>query len=195
MALLLRSRLEAHRTCTVERSTLQFQALIDQMPTAESTIAERSRLLHALPLPSKWELERELAPRFLSLGPVKSALEIFERLEVWEEVVKCWQATEQRDRALAVVRELLAGRKAEAEIVLARGKANATGPCRAMLDAAREPSYCVCSESSSQSGCASISNVLGRCWGRRPEGRCAPLVVTSLHEKSAQKRYGVYGAQ
>jgi tetratricopeptide (TPR) repeat protein len=138
MALLLRSRLEAHRTRTVERSTLQLQALIDQMPTADSAPAERLRLLHALPLPSKWELERELALRFLSLGVVKSALEIFERLEMWEEAVRCWQATEQRDRALSVVRDLLAGRRAEAEAVLARGKASATGPRRAVLDAARE---------------------------------------------------------
>jgi len=138
MALLLRSRLEAHRTRTVERSTLQLQALIDQMPTADSTLGERLRLLHALPLPSKWELERELALRFLSLGVVKSALTIFERLEMWEEAVRCWQATEQRDRALAVVNDLLAGRRAEAEAVLIRGKANATGSRRAELDAARE---------------------------------------------------------
>jgi tetratricopeptide repeat protein 27 len=138
MALLLRSRLEAHRTRTVERSTLQLQALIDQMPTADSAPAERLRLLHALPLPSKWELERELALRFLSLGVVKSALAIFERLEMWEEAIRCWQVTEQRDRALAVVRDLLAGRRAEAEAVLARGKASATGPRRAVLDAARE---------------------------------------------------------
>ena len=138
MALLLRSRLEAHRTRTVERSTLQLQALIDQMPTADSAPAERLRLLHALPLPSKWELERELALRFLSLGVVKSALEIFERLEMWEEAVRCWQSIEQRDRALSVVRDLLAGRRAEAEAVLARGKASATGPRRAVLDAARE---------------------------------------------------------
>ncbi|KAI9462038.1 TPR-like protein [Russula earlei] len=130
MALLLRSRLEAHRTRTVERSTLQLQALIDQMPTDDSTPAERLRFLHALPLPSKWELERELALHFLSLGVVKSALAIFERLEMWEEAVRCWQATEQRDRALTVVNDLLAGRRAEAEAVLVRGKAN--------LDAARE---------------------------------------------------------
>ena len=138
MALLLRSRLEAHRTRTVERSTLQLQALIDQMPTADSAPAERLRLLHALPLPSKWALERELALRFLSLGVVKSALAIFDRLEMWEEAVRCWQATEQRDRALSVVRDLLEGRRAEAEAVLARGKASATGPRRAVLDAARE---------------------------------------------------------
>lgn len=118
MALLLRSRLEAHCTHTVEHSTLQLQALIDQMPTADSTIAERLHLLHALPLPSKWALKRELALHFLSLGIIKSALEIFERLQMWEEAVKCWQATDQRDRALAVMRDLLAGCMVEAEVVL-----------------------------------------------------------------------------
>lgn len=138
MALLLRSRLEAHRTRTVERSTLQLQALVDQMPTADSAIAERLYLLHALPLPSKWELERELALRFLALGVVKSALAIFERLEMWEEAVRCWQAIERRDRALALVRDLLEGRRAEAEAVLARGKAGTSGTRRAALDAARE---------------------------------------------------------
>ncbi|TFY66750.1 hypothetical protein EVG20_g4340 [Dentipellis fragilis] len=137
MALLLRSRLEAHRTRTVERSTLQLQALVDQMPTADSTVSERLRFVHSIPLPSKWEIERELALRFLSIGVVKSALEIFERLEMWEEAVKCWQATEQRDKALAVVRDLLAGRRAEAETVLTRGKAVAPHT-RVLFDASRE---------------------------------------------------------
>ncbi|KAA1477278.1 tetratricopeptide repeat domain 27 [Dentipellis sp. KUC8613] len=137
MALLLRSRLEAHRTRTVERSTLQLQALVDQMPTADSTVPERLRFVHSIPLPSKWEMERELALRFLSIGVVKSALAIFERLEMWEEAVKCWQATEQRATALAVVRDLLAGRRAEAELVLTRGKAVAPR-ARVLFDAARE---------------------------------------------------------
>ena len=130
MALLLRSRLEAHRTRTVERATLQLQALLDQMPTTDATVPQRLRWLHALPLPSKWELERELARRFLALGVVKSALEIFERLEMWEEAVKCWQAIEQRDMALNVVRDLLAGRREEADAVRARA--------RGRLDTARE---------------------------------------------------------
>ncbi|KAI9457943.1 TPR-like protein [Lactarius psammicola] len=138
MALLLRSRLEAHRTRTVERATLQLQALVDQMPTADAALPLRLRWLHALPLPSKWELERELARRFLALGVVKSALEIFERLEMWEEAVRCWQAIERRDTALNVVRDLLAGKREEADAVRARGKVAAGGQRRAALDVARE---------------------------------------------------------
>ncbi|KAF8524551.1 tetratricopeptide repeat domain 27 [Hysterangium stoloniferum] len=125
MALLLRSRLEAARTRTAERSVLQLQALVDQMPTADSALAERLRYVHAVPLPSKWHMERELALRFLALGVVKSALAIFERLEMWEEVVKCWQALERPQQGTAIVRDLLEGTKEESERVLSRGKSAA----------------------------------------------------------------------
>ncbi|KAG6334331.1 hypothetical protein ID866_4755 [Astraeus odoratus] len=137
MALLLRSRLEASRTRTVERSTLQLQALVDQMPTADSKVSERLLYIHSMPLPSKWEMERELALRFLSLGVVKSALEIFQRLEMWEEVVKCWQSMERSDKAIAIVRDLLEGRKEEADSVIAKGK-DLTTNRRASMDTARE---------------------------------------------------------
>lgn len=137
MALLLRSRLEASRTRTVERSVLQLQALVDQMPTADSTLTERLQYFHCLPLPSKWELERELAMRFLDLGIVRSAMEIFERLEMWEEVVKCWQALERPDKAVAIVRDLLDGKKEEADVVIVRGKSSAAKR-RLVFDIARE---------------------------------------------------------
>lgn len=137
MALLLRSRLESSRTRTVERSTLQLQALIDQMPTSDSQLSERLRYFHSIPLPSKWELEKELALRFMSLGVVKSALEIFERLEMWEEVVKCWGSMEHPDKGIVIIRDLLEGRKSEADIVLARGKATSENRQR-IQDSARE---------------------------------------------------------
>ncbi|KAJ7303052.1 hypothetical protein DFH08DRAFT_986658 [Mycena albidolilacea] len=96
------------------------------------------RYAHSLPLPSQWELKKEFATRFLSFGTVHSALSIFERLEMWEEVVKCWQAMEWRDMGIGIVRGLLERRKAEAEAVLARGKAETTEARRANMDLARE---------------------------------------------------------
>ncbi|KAF9226819.1 TPR-like protein [Gyrodon lividus] len=137
MALLLRARLESGRTRTVERSTLQLQALVDQMQTADSELSERLLYFHSIPLPSKWEMERELALRYLSIGVVKSALEIFERLEMWEEVVKCWQSMERRDQAITIVRDLLEGRKEEADSVISKGK-EIISARRATFDSARE---------------------------------------------------------
>jgi tetratricopeptide (TPR) repeat protein len=137
MALLLRSRLEATRTRTVERSTLQLQQLVEQMPSNDSSAKERLLYFHTLPLPSKWELERELALRYTSLGITKSALEIFERLEMWEEVVKCWGSMERPDKGVAIIQDLLAGRKQESEVVTYRSKATSEEKL-SKLDSARE---------------------------------------------------------
>ncbi len=137
MALLLRSRLESSRTRTVERATLQLQALVDQMPTADSTVPERLRYFHEILLPSKWDMEKELAERYISLGVVKSSLEIFERLEMWEEVVKCWVSMELPEKGFRIVVDLLEGHKLESEAVIKRGKAS-SGDRRKVLDINRE---------------------------------------------------------
>ena len=137
MALLLRSRLEAHRTRTVERSTLQLQALIDQMPTSDSTPQERLAYFWCIGLPSAWEMEREVAKRYASLGVVKSAMEIFERLEMWEEVVHCWQALERPDKGLEIVHDLLEGKKEDVDAIVLKGK-EAKKNVKPVLDRARK---------------------------------------------------------
>ncbi|GAA5989416.1 hypothetical protein JCM5350_000697 [Sporobolomyces pararoseus] len=134
MALLLRCRAEAGRSRTVERGVLQMQALVDQLkdgsPTEVSAISSavkpqdiasaRDRLVqfHSLALPPAWEMEKELAVRYMSLGIVKSALEIFTRLEMWEEVARCWMTLERPDRGVEIIKELLAGGKAESDVVM-----------------------------------------------------------------------------
>jgi tetratricopeptide (TPR) repeat protein len=138
MALLLRSRLEANRTRTIERSTLQLQQLVEQMPSNDSPAKERLLHFHTLPLPSKWQLERELALRFMSLGVTKSALEIFERLEMWEEVVKCWGSMERPDKGILIIQDLLAGRKQESEVATYRSKSSTPKEHLRRFDSARE---------------------------------------------------------
>ncbi|KAI8085879.1 uncharacterized protein B0P05DRAFT_534074 [Gilbertella persicaria] len=107
MGLLLRSRLEANKGRTVERAALQLQALVDQIKVEDSGVEERLAYFYDLLLPSKWEMERELARRFVSLGVVRSAVEIFERLEMWEEVISCYQMMEQPQKAKDVLARLM----------------------------------------------------------------------------------------
>lgn len=137
-ALLLRSRLEATRSRTVERSTLQLQALIDQMPTSDSEPKERLRYFHQLPLPSKWEMERELAKRFMSVGVIRSALEIFTRLEIWEDAIMCMQKMDKEEEAIDIVKDLLAGKKVESDLMPTLGRANISESRKQKLTAARE---------------------------------------------------------
>lgn len=108
MGLLLRSRLEGEKTRTMERGVLQLQALVDQIVCFDSTAGERLAYFYSIIIPPKWELERELADRFMRLGVVLTALDIYQRLELWEDVITCYQAAEKNDKAEALVRERLA---------------------------------------------------------------------------------------
>ena len=136
-ALLLRSRLEKSRARTIQRSVFQLQALVDQLvdqisPSADApkgsflpkpsdpaeTASTRVRLAFAwqLMLPSRWELEAELAARWISIGALKTALEIFERLEMWDQVAICWAGTGRQDKASQVLQEQLVSNPTDAKL-------------------------------------------------------------------------------
>ncbi len=134
-ALLVRSRIEGYKTRTVERGVLQLQALVDQViaetasidsaetpPSERSTsttflpkvngsdsapASERLRYIHALGSPPRWKLEAELADRWVSLGGLRTALEIYERLQMWAEVALCWAANDREDKARKIIRRQL----------------------------------------------------------------------------------------
>ena len=134
-ALLVRSRIEGYKSRTIERSVLQLQALVDQViaetasinsgatPASERSNAttflpqikqsdsapasERLRYIHALASPPRWKLEAELADRWVSLGGLRTALEIYERLQMWAEVALCWAANDREDKARKIIRRQL----------------------------------------------------------------------------------------
>ncbi|KAJ4321631.1 hypothetical protein N0V94_002831 [Neodidymelliopsis sp. IMI 364377] len=132
-ALLVRSRIEGYKTRTMERGLLQLQALVDQViaeTSGESTsdaetgekitaflpgakegesapVEDRLRYVFALSSPSRWELEAELASRWVHIGGLRSALDIYERLEMWAEAALCYAATEKEDKARRMIRRQL----------------------------------------------------------------------------------------
>ncbi len=135
-ALLVRSRIEGYRSRTIERGVLQLQAVVDQViaetspfeaskddsasvkatsttflpqpKSSESASAsERLRYIHQLASPPRWKLESELADRWVSLGGLRTALEIYERLQMWAEVALCWAANDREDKARKIIRRQL----------------------------------------------------------------------------------------
>ncbi|KAF2722983.1 hypothetical protein K431DRAFT_283489 [Polychaeton citri CBS 116435] len=69
--------------------------------------SERLRYIFQLASPTRWDLEAELADRWVQLGGLRSALDIYERLEMWAEAALCWAATEREDKAKNIVRRQL----------------------------------------------------------------------------------------
>ncbi|KAI9757434.1 MAG: hypothetical protein M4579_003450 [Chaenotheca gracillima] len=132
-ALLVRSRIEGYRSRTQERGVLQLQALVDQviaetttsvsgaadnghvtstfLPKAKesetASVNERLRYISQLASPTRWEIEAELAARWISLGGLKTALEIYERLQMWAEVALCYAGLSEEQKAKRIIRKRL----------------------------------------------------------------------------------------
>ncbi|KAI4162224.1 MAG: hypothetical protein LQ342_004090 [Letrouitia transgressa] len=133
-ALLVRSRIECYKSRTVERSVLQLQALVDQIiteitpsgsstqppkneivtsflprskPSESASVSERLLYINELVPPTRWELEAELASRWVSLGGLRTALEIYERLQMWAEVALCWAASNREEKSIEILKRQL----------------------------------------------------------------------------------------
>eukprot|EP01098_Paradermamoeba_levis_P013375 TRINITY_DN6089_c0_g4_i1.p1 TRINITY_DN6089_c0_g4~~TRINITY_DN6089_c0_g4_i1.p1 ORF type:complete len:794 (-),score=249.56 TRINITY_DN6089_c0_g4_i1:18-2399(-) len=106
MCLLIKCRLEEGSTKTIERSALQLQALVDQYGDADGS-SERLTYYFQLPFPFTWELKRELGVRFMALGVLRSSLQLFEELEIWDEIIKCYLLLDKKEKAKEIVQERL----------------------------------------------------------------------------------------
>ncbi|KAI3404310.2 hypothetical protein KGF56_002830 [Candida oxycetoniae] len=113
-ALWERSLLETGRSKTVERGILQMTSLVEEMglkiksrliPQEEEAADSnqqaslRLRFIHQLPLLPQWSMDVKLAEKYMSLGVVKSALEIYERLGLHCEAALCYAATDREHEA------------------------------------------------------------------------------------------------
>lgn len=119
-ALLERSWIEFEKRKTADRAMLQIQALIDQHSTKltytqasykaveeSAPMQERMLCLYQIVYPSVCELKRDLATKYLRCQVFMSALNYFKELEMWDEVVTCYQLMDRPTRAEMVVREQL----------------------------------------------------------------------------------------
>ena len=89
-----RSRLESNKTRTIERSMNQLEILNTLLcaKVDPTELHHRITLIYALPLPPRWKVRAKLASLLQSLGCTQSASEIYEELEMWEELVQCFRS-------------------------------------------------------------------------------------------------------
>ncbi|KAK9379429.1 uncharacterized protein V2V93DRAFT_373775 [Kockiozyma suomiensis] len=123
-ALWERSILESHSAKTVERGTLQLASLVDELGVASAATSfahgqsetassapahERLRFIHFLPLMPRWKMDLELAEKYISLGMVRSAQEIYARLRLPIESALCTAAgNESKAEAIKMLEDYIA---------------------------------------------------------------------------------------
>lgn len=112
-ALWERSALETKKSRTVERGILQMTALVEEMginiktrvllsdnsESETSSVASRLRFIHQLPLMANWTMDAKLAEKYMSLGVLKSAIDIYLRLNMAVEAALCYAAVDDEAEA------------------------------------------------------------------------------------------------
>ncbi|VVC94357.1 unnamed protein product, partial [Leptidea sinapis] len=102
-ALLIRCKLEASHKRTVERAMLQCETIVND----KTEVSPKNRLsyLWASGLAPAWTWRQQLADLYLSLGLVKAALEEYQRLQLWEDIVVCYTMLQLRHKAAEVIKQ------------------------------------------------------------------------------------------
>ncbi|KAJ2952850.1 hypothetical protein O0L34_g7215 [Tuta absoluta] len=102
-ALLIRCKLEANHKRTVERAMLQCETIVND----KTGVAPTSRLSYvwASGLQPSWTWRQQLADLYLSLGLVKAALEHYEALQLWEDVIVCYTCLQLRHKAAEIIQQ------------------------------------------------------------------------------------------
>ncbi|SCU96241.1 LAME_0F15478g1_1 [Lachancea meyersii CBS 8951] len=104
-ALWERSLVETTKAKTIERGLLQMQSLVEELGLKiksrmlpqdssddQTNNIERLKYVHKLPFVPRWAMDAKLAEKYMSLGVLKSAVEIYERLSMVCEAALCHAA-------------------------------------------------------------------------------------------------------
>lgn len=115
-ALWERSVVETTKAKTIERGLLQMQSLVEEMEIKIKTrmlpqgdVNEkvgsnvRMSLIHQLPFMPRWSLDAKLAEKYMSVGILRSAVDIYERLGMLCEAALCHAAVGDEKTAESIL--------------------------------------------------------------------------------------------
>lgn len=92
---------------TVERSLKQCEELVTSIDSNNVPVRQRLSYIFSSNMILRHEIRSQLADLMLSLGLIKSALEIYLGLQQWEDVILCYTALQLRQKSAEIIRQEL----------------------------------------------------------------------------------------
>ncbi|KAG5315713.1 TTC27 protein, partial [Acromyrmex insinuator] len=96
---------ESNNKRTINRSMKQTQSLINDYNDVKVPTARRMDLFFASGMRPIWMLEEKWANLMFSFGDVKTALEVFIKLELWEDVIVCYNVLNLKHKAVEIIEQ------------------------------------------------------------------------------------------
>eukprot|EP00850_Spirogloea_muscicola_P016424 SM000133S26790 [mRNA] locus=s133:117854:124683:+ [translate_table: standard] len=104
---LLRIRWERSRSRTRQRALSTMERLVTDMQDGNARVAERMRYAFCVWFPTWAALQKEYGEFLLSVGLVGEAQLLFEKLELWDNLIECYRLLGKRPAAIQLVQERL----------------------------------------------------------------------------------------
>ncbi|URD90279.1 TPR [Musa troglodytarum] len=104
---ILRIRWESKRSRTKQRALLMMDKLVQVIFDASPVTAQRIQLCYGLYIPTVSALRKEYGELLVSCGLVGEALKIFEDLELWDNLIYCYQLLGKKAAAVDLIKSRL----------------------------------------------------------------------------------------
>ncbi|XP_044269252.1 tetratricopeptide repeat protein 27 [Tribolium madens] len=107
MALLLRCKLESNNKRTIERCLKQCEDIINNFKKENPPASNRVGDVFGTSMLPIWKVQAEYADILLNFGLVKNSLDVYLNIQLWEEVIICYNILKMREKAAEVIRQQL----------------------------------------------------------------------------------------
>ncbi|XP_066250051.1 tetratricopeptide repeat protein 27 [Euwallacea similis] len=107
VALCLRSKAESKNRRTIERALRQCEEVLGAFTKEQPEAFDRFNDVFATGLPAMWKVTVQYANLLLNIGLPKNALDLYLKLQLWEEVIVCYTILKMRYKAADVIAQQL----------------------------------------------------------------------------------------